>query len=47
LPDTTPYSFSSIVGTLSSISSWWIVSWCFLHPLQMSMNPSITSQQYI
>lgn len=47
LPDTTPYSFSSIAGTLSSISSWWIVSWCFLHPLQMSMNPSITSQQYI
>lgn len=33
LPDTTPYSFSSIAGTLSSISSWWIVSWCFLHPL--------------
>jgi hypothetical protein len=47
LPDTTVYSFSSIASTLSSISSWWIISWCFLHPLKMSMNPSITSQQDI
>jgi hypothetical protein len=32
LPDTTLYSFSSIAGTLSSISSWWIVIMVFSSP---------------